>query len=209
MNLRAFVAICAPVFVACATQSPPASTGLGGTGGKADTGTIGSDAPPDCLSNDNVDCKGNADCELCKSSGQCASGPDPVWYNGNCECFDDPNGTGCKIGFCCAAGETWDFARCECVGTTTGSDSGSATGSDTGAGAPACLKKGTLADCNGNADCELCWTDGACAAGPDPVWFNGDCVCFDDPNGIGCMIGYCCSAGFLWNKMTCECEPSA
>ncbi len=58
---------------------------------------------------------GNPDCVSCIDAGECASGPDPVWYQGQCICFDDPNGLGCQIGVCCGAGAHWDTTTCDCV----------------------------------------------------------------------------------------------
>jgi hypothetical protein len=59
--------------------------------------------------------------------------------------------------------------------------------------------------CNGNAACETCINDGACASGPDPVWDGSGCVCADPSNPSTCQLPYCCATGASWDATACDC----
>jgi hypothetical protein len=73
-------------------------------------------AVPACLTKEGIDCGNDQQCAICTYVAECGSGPDPVYYNGQCYCLD--GGSGCDIGYCCPSGQTWDKTQCDCVPAT-------------------------------------------------------------------------------------------
>ncbi len=194
--------MCSLFFATCTAQvgSNPSGTVSGGKNQNPNAGTGGQQQS--CI-DPNADCNGDANCEACMAGGptmdatDCPSG---VWWAAGsaCVCVDNPSATGCQVGECCGDGEFWDFTQCACL-----PDGSVANAPPTGP-TPACLTNAGI-DCGNDPSCATCVYTGECADGPDPVYFDGTCYCFDSPSEAGCQIGYCCGSGFTWDSTQCNC----
>jgi hypothetical protein len=153
-------------------------------------------------------CAGDGNCESCIDDGACAEGPDPVWIVGSpsiaegCVCAQASEPETCQFEFCCAVGSEWSAEACDCV--------------EEGGGEPPDIVSGCAGGveaCAGDANCEACIDDGACAEGPDPIWIVGSssiaegCVCAQPSEPETCQFEFCCAVGFVWSAEACDCTP--
>jgi hypothetical protein len=202
MLSRYAITTCSLLFAACTAHvgsDPPAPVNTGGGGGGGGETPKGQASNPQGCIDPNADCNGDPDCEACMTGPTTCNVGQEWWAGGSaCVCSGDPNALGCQVGECCGDGEFWDYTQCACL------PDGSVDNAPPTGPTPPCLTNDGI-DCGSDMKCSTCVYTGECADGPDPVYYNGTCYCFDGPSEPGCQIGYCCGAGFTWDSTQCNC----